>query len=119
MIRQDSLEYDVIKRGNFVIKKPKHFGKFQSESDLKRLRQLGSLAPKTTITKEGCLKQEFVDGRFANEEELIKASKLIKRKGLCPRGLLYHDVIITQNNKIKVIDVGGFERISKENQCPI
>jgi hypothetical protein len=113
-IRQDSLQYKVELVGNEVIKTAKP-GFFPKE-DVKIFNGLGDLAPPTRYDEAtGNIIQEAVRGRFATDEELSMVMKAAEAKGFVPTGLLPHDVIITPDGFPKIVDVGNFNYLSKED----
>ncbi len=111
-IRKNSLEYNVSLENNYIIKRPNPGFEFKVKSDAMKFNELGDLAPETIYDEEhNILIQEPITGRFATEQEVLLASELARAKGWRATGLLPHDVIITPQEQIKIIDVGHFERL--------
>lgn len=114
-IRAPSLEYEVTRVGEEVIKTPRPGFEVGVETASKVLDDLGDLAPKTVYdSTTNTLRQEVVKGRFATEDELVQVRQLIRERGYTARGLLPHDVIVTPAGEFKVIDVGNFEKVTEE-----
>ncbi len=115
-IIQGTSEYEVERRGDWVVKKPKTRGKrFSLERDYRVFKDLGDLAPKTKyIPQKGVLEQRVVRGRFARKDEMPVIKEKIRKKGYRPHRIRRSDVIVTGDvdmRGFKVVDVGYFKKM--------
>ncbi|MCJ2530791.1 MAG: RelA/SpoT domain-containing protein [Candidatus Thermoplasmatota archaeon] len=116
LISRDTLQYVVEREGDWVIKTPKPGFGFQPSADVTYAQRLEGIVPETQLVQErgvSVLKQRFVDGREATEDETEEMRKRIREKGVSPRGLLPQDIIVDGDGRKWVIDVGNFEKLKK------
>lgn len=118
LISKDTLQYVVEREGDWVIKTPKPGFGFQPSADDTYAQRLEGIVPETQLVQErgvSVLKQRFVDGREATEDETEEMRKRIREKGVSPRGLLPQDIIVDGDGRKWVIDVGNFEKLRKDD----
>ena len=110
VISSETLEYKIIRVGEWVIKKPKPGFEFKVKTDAKMCEFLRGIVPETYYDEEhNWLIQRYVEGRPPTEEEFERIQEEIRRRGVIPRGITKRDVIVDRTGKIWVVDVGHFE----------
>ena len=116
-ISEDTLQYRVEREGDWVIKTPKPGFGIQLSVDIEFAKKLEGLVPETSLAQDDgvwVLRQRYVEGRLASEEETEEVRREIKERGVSPRGLLPQDIIVDADGRKWVVDVGNFESARKE-----
>lgn len=105
-----TLEYDIERVNNFVVKKPRRGFEFKVERDVRVCNLLHDITPETCYDeKNNYLIQRDIEGRLPTDKEFEQIQEKIEERGVVPRGILKQDVIVDRNGKQWVVDVGDFE----------